>query len=372
MSLLFRYTLRCWRSQLFGLLDLRQSIHSRNHRLWVSFSCQASQTLDDVLCWECRSWYQSQVDIFLKELTWMMIKVLKGDVSVFFVLFRKGEVELINGDYFSIIEKIVLEVLLVSFLEWSSEVKTNISLFLYFFTFWVILRFTEAMHEGFETFPFPVCCWKIAHLLVQTFGWSYSMKSSSCSIIIQIVRTLDESVKSFKLFMLDFSIEEETTTGISSNTVMSEHSVILLIKEWETLIMSQDMSQISLDFSVSTLISDVKGSYCEIWFEGFILWIIKSMVWSVVPKSSILISIMSESWQILDSLLSRCEIEGVALDIEIHASFVTSMTAFWAVCSNSSSFWVETLVKVESCPVNPSVVKLILDKYSELNVAIVA
>ena len=96
------------------------------------------------------------------------------------------------------------------------------------------------------------------------------------------------------------------------------------------------------------------------------------MVWSVVPKSSILISIMSESWQILDSLLSRCEIESVALDIEIHASFVTSMTAFWAVSSNSSSFWVETLVKVESCPVNPSVVKLILDKYSELNVAIVA
>ena len=111
VSLLFIYTLRCWRSRLFVLLDLRQSIHSRSHRLWVSFSCQASQTLDDVLCWECRSWYQSQVDIFLKELTWMMIKVLKGDVSVFFVLFRKGEVELINGDYFSIIGKIVLEVL---------------------------------------------------------------------------------------------------------------------------------------------------------------------------------------------------------------------------------------------------------------------
>ena len=41
----------------------------------------------------------------------MMIKVLKGDVSVFFVLFRKGEAGLINGDYFSIIAKIVLEVL---------------------------------------------------------------------------------------------------------------------------------------------------------------------------------------------------------------------------------------------------------------------
>ena len=45
----------------------------------------------------------------------MVEKVLEGDIGMFFIFFRKGEVKLINGDNFSIVEKIVLEVLDVSF-----------------------------------------------------------------------------------------------------------------------------------------------------------------------------------------------------------------------------------------------------------------
>ena len=71
-------------------------------------------------------------------------------------------------------------------------------------------------------------------------------------------------------------------------------------------------------------------------------------------------------------MLSGGEIEGVADYIEIHSFLSASVTAFGAVGSNGSSFGIETLVKGETCTVNPSVMKLILNKYSKFDVAIVA
>jgi len=41
--------------------------------------------------------------------------------------------------------------------KWSAEVQADISFLLNLFTFAVVLRFAETLHESFETSPFPVC-----------------------------------------------------------------------------------------------------------------------------------------------------------------------------------------------------------------------
>jgi len=93
-----------------------------------------------------------------------------------------------DGVGLSVEENEVLEILDWRCSEGSAEMKTNVSLFLYSFVFLVILRFTEALHECFESSPVPICFCPCltSHSLCDFMSRSHSFKVCSWSVGIKI------------------------------------------------------------------------------------------------------------------------------------------------------------------------------------------
>ena len=95
-------------------------------------------------------------------------------------------------------------------------------------------------------------------------------------------------------------------------------------------------------------IGNIEGCNREIRLEGFILSIIQSFIGRIIPKSRILVAIVSIITQVLHSILANSKVHDVARNVEIHAllSALASSTVFMRGVGqlNSASLGVETLV----------------------------
>lgn len=174
--------------------------------------------------------------------------------------------------------------------------------------------------------------------------------------------------------MCDFAIQEDAAIGVPSEALMSKHSFIFLIEEWDALVVTHDMGQIGIDDVFLALVCEVESSDGEIWLECLVFSIFKCFIWGVIPKSGIFVTVVLDIGQILNSVLSDRECHHIIGDIEIHSFFFAlASSAILAIewDLNFPSLWVETLIELKADTFLPSIEEVIFCESSELDVALI-
>ena len=170
--------------------------------------------------------------------------------------------------------------------------------------------------------------------------------------------------------MVDNSVQKQTATGIPSYALVFKGASILLIEEGETLVVPEDMGDVGIDAAVFALVANVELSNGEVIFEGVVFRIVDCLVGSVVPKSTILVTVMHGSRHIFEGVLSGGEVEDIVGYVKIE-SFFLATTALAIIVSDVSTFRIKTVIKAEPNSLDPSVMQLIIDPYFELDVTVV-
>lgn len=133
--------------------------------------------------------------------------------------------------------------------------------------------------------------------------------------------------------------------------------------------MPEDMGQVGFNAAIFAIVGDVEMGDREIGLEGFVFGVVDCMVGSVVPESSVLVTIVHGSRHIFDGMLSGCEVEIVVGDVEIQSSLLTATVG--AVASDFSTLRIETFIQAEAYSLDPSIMQLIIDPHFELDVTVV-
>jgi hypothetical protein len=185
---------------------------------------------------------------------------------VFLVFLAELVVEIGDGVYLPVEENVVLEVFHRRGSVGTTEVQAHVALLFDVFVLLVVFGLAETLHERLEAGPVPVGMGNhlFSHSLRDGLGRSCALKISPGTIIIQIVCTLDPLAKGVKLFVLDFSIDKDAPIRIPPEALVSKHTLVLLIEERHTLVVSQNVGQIGLNDVALTSIGQVESSHSEV------------------------------------------------------------------------------------------------------------